>query len=181
MQWLNNGLNFLSGIRLYLLIGAVWAASLGGAYILGQRNQAEDSLETITRTITETVYVPVKEIQEVQVRNLETERRLQRELAQQRSENQELRNILNETPDTNPGVYLSVGDVCLLDAATASHPGATAPCPADISSYQERAPSDVELRSFIDTELLVRGQYNDLARRHDELVDWVERELINEP
>jgi hypothetical protein len=70
-------------------------------------------------------------------------------------------------------VVLDVRTVGLLDAA---REGRTVE-PAAGGDGAGQAPSDVTVEEFIDNDSEVVTLYKDLAVRHDELVDWAEREL----
>ena len=168
---LKNGIKSLGNSRTYLILGGtalvLALSSFGGGYLVGQRNESRRTTEEIVKT----VYVPVKEIQEVQVRNVEYERKLQEQLQANRVEAQSLRNQLASRP-VDRTCTLDPVNVGLLNEAIANGAPASAPSvPVDQSTTA--ALRDLELWA-VDAA----AQYNELATRHNSLVDWVDRELI---
>lgn len=172
-----------AGLRKTVLIGVLWALSLGaayaGGYLVGQRNLAvEQGVERVKEVIRWQEKEKIRRV-EVKVRDVERERVLQSQLDNVRAERDQLKDVLNAKPDLDPTVFLRLGDVRLLnDGATPGYLGGV-PDPARVAAYQEQAPSATSLRTFVGTELDIRSQYNELALRCDTLVDWVQRELID--
>jgi len=164
MQWLTNGLNFVKGLPnvVYLAIGAValLGVAYGGGYLVGSRAEARIQVEK--------VYVPVKEIQEVQVRNVQRERELQESLrlAQNRAASLQLR--LHNVPANNCAVDPDAVGV-LNEAIT----GSPATDPAGVPAGTSTTVTDLTNWSF---GAIV--QYNDVSTRYNALIDWVEDELI---
>ena len=164
MRWLTNGLNFVKGLpnAVYLAVGAValLGVAYGGGYLVGSRNEARIQIEK--------VYVPVKEIQEVQVRNIERERQLQEQLRQTSVVVSGLRQRLANVPANSCPVNPDV--VGVLNEAIAN--GA----PADPAGVTAGTATTVTQLTNWSLDAIV--QYNDVATRYNALIDWVEDELI---
>lgn len=163
-KWLSG----LSNARLYLIFAALSlsliAGSFGAGYLVGGRNEARVQIKEVEKRI----YVPVKEIQEVQVRNVEREKVLQQnlELADRNIAN--LQRRLDSRPvNTCPVDRTAVG---VLNEAITGTPQAD---PTGVDADQGTTVTDLTNWS-----LTAIAQYNDLATRHNALVDWVDDELI---
>jgi hypothetical protein len=172
MQWLNSGLNFLKGLPTNVYLGlaavALLAASFGTGYLVGSRNEARIQIERVE----ERVYVPVKEIQEVQVRNVERERQYQQQRDVARQEAARLREALQAVPDSSRTVTLDSRTVQLLNEAIAN--GA----PASPTGEPPREGATIAVSDLIDWAARATEQYNGTATQLNELIDWVEDELI---
>lgn len=163
--------DFLKGLsngKLYLIFAALSlsliAGSFGAGYLVGGRNEARVQIKEVEKRI----YVPVKEIQEVQVRNVERERELQAALQQSQVVVSGLRQRLEHVPvNTCPVSPSAVG---VLNEAITGTPQAD---PAGVVPDQGTTVTDLTNWS-----LTAIAQYNDLATRHNALVDWVDDELI---
>jgi hypothetical protein len=159
----------LSNARLTAFIGIAAAlciaGSFGGGYLVGSRNEARIQ----TREVLKTVYVPVKEIQEVQVRNVERERELQAEVVRNQQLVSTLRNDLRELAVDNRTLDARV--VSLLNEAIA---------PTDLTTDPTGVPVDpsTTITQYSNWGLDVIEQYNDTSVRYNALIDWVEEELI---
>jgi len=156
--------NGLSRYKLYLLAGAavlaVGAGLYGAGYLVGSRNEA--------RIVTKTLYVPVKEIQEVQVRNVDRERELAENLQLAVERNKTLQHRLSLVPvNSCPVSPVAVG--VLNEAITGSPQADPAGIPAD---------STTTVTDLTDWSLTAIGQYNEVSTRYNALIDWVEEELI---
>jgi len=163
-KWLGT----LSSGKLYLLAAGLSlvciAGAFGAGYLLGGRQEARYQ----TKEIVKTVYVPFKEIQEVQVRNVERERELQASLGQNQVLVDSLRKRL-ALVSTNlcPVAPDAVG---VLNEAITGTPEAN---PTGVDADQGTTVTDLT-----DWSLTVISQYNELRTRHNALVDWVDEELI---
>ena len=159
----------LSNAKLIAFIGVASllciAGSFGGGYLVGSRNEARIQ----TREVLKTVYVPVKEIQEVQVRNVERERVLEAQLASTRLANREIRAQLDLVAADNR--HLDARVVSLLNEAIA---------PTDPSTDPTGVPagSTTTVTDLTDWAFDATVQYNDTSARYNALIDWVEEELI---
>lgn len=169
---LSSFLGKFGGLRNTLIIAAVLVAthtSFGvGGYLMGQRNESRAQVETITKTI----YVPVKEIQEVQVRNVERERELQEQLSQSRSTAQSLRNQLANRPVPSDCTVVDPVNVGLLNEAI-DNGAPPSSAGVSVSEAGTVTPRDLELWA-VDAA----AQYNEVSARYNALIDWVEEELI---
>lgn len=169
MQWLTNGLSTLSNAKLTAFIGVAAAlciaGSFGGGYLVGSRNEARIQ----TREVLKTVYVPVREIQEVQVRNVERERVLEAQLATTRLANREIRERLDLVAADNHNLNARVVGL-LNEAITGTSP------PTDPTSVP--AGSTTTVTDLTDWAFDATVQYNELAIKHNALIDWIEEELI---
>lgn len=76
----------------------------------------------------------------------------------------------------DPSDQLDGHTVCLLNAARAGD-AAGAPCGSDAKSA---APSGVDVGTLIDSDADIAGRYNELATRHNALVDWVNEQLARQ-
>lgn len=192
---MNKLLSFATAYKKWLIIGAFLIAThLGafgyGIYTADLRNAEEAVAEAqadIAIAKNETVAVikaaDVATVQriEVKVRDLARERLLAAELQSARDERDNLQGILHAKPDFDPDCRVAVGDLRLLDDAARPSGGDAAggtPDPARVAAYQEQTPSAISCRAFVGAEIDVRVQYNDLAVRHDALIDWIEEEVI---
>lgn len=160
-----------SNLQLYAIAGGLSLALIGGSfaagYLIGGRNEARIQIKEVEKRI----YVPTKEIQEVQVRNVEREKQLAQQLQESRLEAQSIRNQLANRPVSNPFPIDPV-NVGLLNEAIAN--GApSGPTGVSVDQGATVATRDLELWA-VDAAT----QYNELAARHNALVDWVDRELI---
>lgn len=157
-------LSFVKGLPsvVYMAIGAaaLLGVAYGGGYLVGSRNEARIQIEK--------VYVPVKEIQEVQVRNVERERELQETIRTQRISQAALRRELGRLADDNR--TLNRDAVRLLNEAIAN---GAATDPAGVPAGTTTTVTQLTDWSF---DAIV--QYNDVATRYNALIDWVEEELI---
>ena len=158
----------LSDWQLYAIAGGLSLALIGGSfaagYLIGGRNEARIQIKEVEKRI----YVPTKEIQEVQVRNVERERELQASLAQSQQVVTKLQARLNAVPD-NPCVVDS-GAVGVLNEAITNGSAANPPgVPAG---------STTTVTDLTDWSLTAIAQYNDVSTRYNALIDWVEDELI---
>lgn len=171
MQWLTNGLKSLSNFQLLAVAGvlslACIAGSFGAGYLYGARQEARHQVKEITKT----VYVPVQEIKEVQVRNVQTERRLAEELKAISLEAESLRNELANRPN-DPACTVDPVNVRLLNAQIAN--GAPPGSPG-------QPVSETGTVTCRDLELWADGaatRYNRIAKQLTELIEWSDRELI---
>lgn len=186
---------FITAQKKWLLIAAFLTMTHLGAYGLGthhadMRNADRAVAEAkgdVTVAKNETVAVidagnvATIERVEVKVRDLARERLLSAQLQDARDERDELQGILNAKPDPDPDCRVAVGDLRLLNDAAGARGGDSvggASDPARVAAYQEPTPSTVSCRAFVGTEIDIRVQYNDLAARHDALIDWTEQEVI---
>lgn len=159
MQWLING---LSKYRTYLFVGLAGLVALGGAYgagyLVGGRNEARVQTVEVTKT--------VKEIQYVQVRNIEYERELQKALEQSRATTATLRARLNAVPvndcPVNPD---AVGVLNEAINPTANPPSVP-------------AGEGTTVTQLTDWSFDAIQQYNETALRYNKLIDWVEENLV---
>lgn len=171
MQWLTNGLKALSNWQMYAIAGGLSLALIGGSfaagYLIGGRNEARIQIKEVEKR----VYVPTKEIQEVQVRNVKLEQELAKQLQASRTEAQSIRNQLANRPASD-SCTIDPANVSLLNQAIAN--GAPSG-PAGVSADQGTtvACRDLELWAAD-----AATQYNEVATRNNALVDWVDRELI---
>lgn len=164
MQWPLSGVNQIVAA---VVVGlAIVGGSFGAGYLVGGRNEARIQIKEVEKRIE----IPVERIREVQVRNVEVERKLMADLAMARSTVGNLQARLDQYRpidcDLDPAV------VRLYNEAVSNHPSAD---PARVPDSEVNTPSvrDVE-RWTINTI----GQYNDLSIKHDALVNWVEKELV---
>lgn len=173
MQWLRNGLNFVKGLptNVYIALAAValMAGSFGAGYLVGGRNEARIQIREVEKRI----YVPVKEIQEVQVRNIERERQYQQQRDVARQEAARLREALQAVPDPSRDVTLDSRTVQLLNEAIAN--GA----PAGPSGEPFSEGQTVAVADLIDWAAVAIEQYNGTATQLNSLIDWVQEELID--
>lgn len=164
MQWLTNGLNFVKSLpsAVYMAIGAaaLLGVAYGGGYLVGSRNEARIQIEK--------VYVPVKEIQQVQVRNIERERQLQTELDRQERTTARLRDQLSRIPVNDCPVDAAA--IGVLNEAITGSPEAD---PAGVPVGEATTVTDLT-----DWSLSAIVQYNEVSTRYNALIDWVEDELI---
>lgn len=161
----------LSNWQLYALAAglslAVIGGSFAGGYLIGSRNEARIQIKEVEKRI----YVPTKEIQEVQVRNVQREQELAKQLQATRLEAQSIRNQLANRPVVDT-CSLDPVNVGLLNQAIAN--GApSGPTGVTPDQGATAATRDLELWA-VDAA----AQYNELAARHNGLVDWVQEELI---
>lgn len=158
----------LSNVQLYATVAGLslllLAGSFGGGYLLGARNESRHQVKEVTKT----VYVPVREIQEVQVRNVERETKLQTDLTTASGRIRRLEKELASIPRDDRTIDQRVTGV-LNEAIT----GGTPADPASVNADQSTTVTDLT-----DWALTAIAQYNELATRHNGLVDWVEDELI---
>lgn len=192
---MNRILTFAARYRAWLIGAALLAFTHAGAFGFGvlhaERGHAKQAVaeaQADVRTAqNETVAViehnngQAAERIEVKVRDLARERQLADQLQQARQERDALQEILYASPDPAPDCRVSVGDLRLLNnAATAGRSDADGGTsdPAFVAAAQEQTPSTVSCRDLVSGEIDVRVQYNELATRHDALVDWIEQELI---
>lgn len=164
--------NAFTKYRSYLLIALVSLGALGlsfgSGYLVGGRNEVRLQIKEVEKRI----YVPVKEIQEVQVRNVQREQQLQEQLETTRLAAQSLRSQLANRPVDGTCPTLDPVNVGLLNEAI------TNGAPSDPASV---APDQGQTAAVRDLELWAAdaaAQYNELATRHNGLVDWVQEELI---
>lgn len=83
--------------------------------------------------------------------------------------NAQTENSFVQSPVDNSDIFLTNGDVRLLNNIRAD----LAPDTASNSDGKGQAPSDVTVKDFIDNDSEVAQQYNELAKKHDVLVDYV--------
>lgn len=161
---LDKMLSFVKGLpsAVYMAIGAValLGVAYGGGYLVGSRNEARIQIEK--------VYVPVKEIQQVQVRNIERERQLEETIRTQRISQAALRGQLDRLADDNR--TLNADAVRLLNEAIAN---GAATDPTGVPAGEATTVTDFTNWAF---DATVR--YNDVSTRYNALIDWVEEELI---
>lgn len=159
------------GLRIMLALTILGAGfSIGFGVAQHQADQAQ------VKTVTKTVEVVKTQVVQQAIRDLAAEKKLQAQVAELTDERDFLQRVLNEKPDPDPGVYVRLGDVRLLNDA--ADPAANRTDPARVAAYQEQAYSTLALRPFVSAEVDLRSQYNTLAARCDALVDWVDRELV---
>lgn len=181
MQWLNNGVNFVSRFRTNIIVGAVILLALvvshTAAYQIGRSHgtvtEVRREARVQERRVVEYRDRLVTQTQRITVRNIERETVLTRRNTELQRTNRQLQEQLNAVPDPQPTVYLTNRDVCLLNQAalpiTGGTPSATdAACDADDPAA---APSPVTLRAFISTELDVRTIANGWR---EQLLGWQE-------
>lgn len=191
MQWLNNGVNFVSRFRTNFIIGAVVLVGLvishTAAYQIGRSHgtvqEVRQQVRTIERRAVEYRDRVVVQQQRITVRNVERETSLARTNEQLQRTNRTLREQLNATPDPQPTVYLTNRDVCLLNQAARPITGGTPSTPdsTGCSDDPAAAPSPVTLRAFVATELDVRTIANGWR---EQLLGWQEfarTELLTPP
>lgn len=186
-------LSFATNYRKWLIIGGILIASHGAMYGVGyiqaeraaQVQQVKEAKAT-TDTTVKAVVIKAAEAQaeriEVKVRDIKRETQLAAQIDTLRSERDALKDALNETPDRDPGVYLRVGDVRMLDRAARGAdygPSEGIPGASSLAAGEEQAASGVSLRQFVSFEADIRFQYRELAARNDALIDWVQKELID--
>lgn len=187
-------LGLVTKFKAYLIAGAaviaLAAGSYGAGYLKGENHvHAQDVKVAVAQGDQKTVAV-VKAANEDQaaeaaqkVRDLARERQFQATVDALQSQKDTLQRTLNAKTDPDPDCRVALGDVRMLDdAGTAGSGGGSAPQPADpavVAAYQEQAPSAVTCRALVSDEITVREQYGELAARHDGLVDWVQKELID--
>ena len=160
MLWLINGLN---KYRNYFIVGAVsiglLGASYGAGYLVGGRNEARVVTQEVTKT--------VKEIQYVQVRNIEYERELQKALDQSKSNAAALRTRLDARPVNSCPV--DAGVVGVLNEAidpAANPPGVPAGETTTVTQLTDWSFDAIQ-------------QYNEVSLRYNKLIDWVKENLID--
>lgn len=168
---IKSALDGIPHLTTVLLVIAMLIVSFGSGISFQMARDAKAEVKTITKTVTKERKVEV----ERKVRDVAVERKLQTQIQALAFQRDQLQKALYAKADPDPGVYLRLGDVRLLDAAAT---GKVVADPAREPAYQEQATSDVGLRSFVGTEVDIRFQYRELAQRCDTLVDWVERELV---
>lgn len=183
-MWTLPLLNLIPGnLRTAVIVGVLWALSLGAAYgagyLVGQRDHADQQTDQRVKEVIRWQEKEKEKRVEVKVRDVQRERELQATVQRITGERDKLQELLDAKPDPDPNVYVRLGDVRMLNDEAAPWNSVGVPDPARIASYQEQAPSTTSLRHFVGTELLVRAQYAELAARCDMLVDWVQRELID--
>lgn len=163
---LDKTLSFVKGLPnvVYMAIGAaaLLGVAYGGGYLVGSRNEARIQIEK--------VYVPVQEIQQVQVRNIERERELQETIRTQRISQAALRRELDRLADDNR--TLNADAVRLLNEAIAN---GAATDPTGVPADPTTTVTDLTDWAF---DAIV--QYNDVSTRYNALIDWVEDELIEQ-
>lgn len=185
----------LIGVAAVALLFAGASAYTAG-YFVGAADAAKAQAEALKedvkkaekkgdQKVAEVVKAQVKETQlrtERVVRDIARERALQSQISSLKDKNTQLQRLLNETPDPLPDCHVALGDVRLLNEA--STPASGGPDgqglsdPATVAALKERTPSTVTCRALISEEVAVRTRYVDLSARHDALVDWVEKELV---
>lgn len=168
-----NPILFLKGVPKsgYIAIAAVAGLSIafGAGYLTGGRNEARIQIEQVEKL----TYVPVKEIQEVQIRNVERERIYQQERDVARQEAARLRQALSDVPDPSRDITLDSRTVELLNEAIAN--GApTSPTGEPFSPGETIAVADL-----IDWSARAIEQYNGTAAQLNALIAWVQEELID--
>lgn len=142
--------------------------SFGGGYLLGGRQEARIQIVEKEKKVIEYV----DRIREVQVRNYEVEKQLQERvrLANERTSTLQSRLDSIVYPDC---AAVNYDVVRVFNEAVADHPG------ADASNVPDPEVTGVTLRDVDKHHLEAIARYNALSLRHDALVDWVEREIIN--
>ena len=155
--------NGLNKHRTYLIVGAIGVgllgASYGSGYLVGGRAEARKANQSVTQT--------VKEIQYVQVRNIEYERELQTALDKSRSNAAALRARLDSRPINSCPVDADV--VGVLNEAI--DPTAN---PAGVPAGETTTVTQLTDWSFDAIQ-----QYNEVSLRYNKLIDWVEENLID--
>lgn len=184
--------SFVSGWKLYLIAGAAALALLGGTfgagYLKGEGHAAQVEAKAAHVVASQQVQAVFKQDKLDQTervargqRDMTRENELQTQVDSLRTTNSSLQKVLYAKRDPYPDVHLSLGDVRMLnDAAKLDGVGAQGiPDPASVAAYQVETASDVSFRDLQADDLAIRGQYNELAVRHDKLVGWVQVELID--
>lgn len=163
-----NPVLFLQGVpkNVYVAIAAVavLSASFGAGYLTGGRNEARIQIKEVEKR----VYVPVKEIQQVQVRNIERERLLETRLAAANVANQSVRAQLDLVAADNRNLNSRV--VSLLNQTITGDPATD---PTGVPAGSTTTVTDLTDWAFDATV-----QYNDVSTRYNALIDWVDEELI---
>ena len=176
-------LGLLSPIKTKLIAGIAVLAALGlifgTGYAVGQRNYAAKESKAQQKEVVKFIEREREKRVEVKIRDVARERELNNKVEALTKQRDQLKEILSEKPGPDSNVRLRVGDVRLLNDAATGAVNDGVSDPARIAAYQEQAPSSITLRRYNETELQLRFQYNELAARHDKLVDWVQTELID--
>ena len=167
MQWLTNGVKFLSGYKMYLLAGVAAVGLYGSGYLVGSRNEARIQIKEVEKR----VMVPVVEYKEVQVRNVQRERDLAAQLAVSQKLVMDQRTRLNALPVNSCPIS---GDVVgLLNEAITGHD-----VPAHPTGIPTGSADSITATALTSWALDAIAQYNDVSTRYNGLIDWVEEELI---
>lgn len=166
MLWPMNGSR--SVIIAAVLMAASLGAAFGGGYLLGGRQEARIQIKEVEKKVTE--YVEV--VREVQVRNYEVEKRLAGDLQRSRQLASTLQDRLDNLPVPD-GCSVNLDVVRVFNEAVADHPG------ADPSSVPDAEVNPPSVRDVDRHHLTAIARYNELALKHDTLVDWIEREIVN--
>lgn len=186
-----SGLNFQK-LGIYVGVAAlIYGSGVATGVAIGAHQETKHVQTQVTKAEKKgehAVAAVVKEAQDAQVervlvkvRDLARETTLINQLDALSMERDNLKAQLDAKTDPDAGVRVRLGDLRLLDsAATGRCLGAEAGMadPACLAAHQEQAASDVSLRGLVRDGITVRAQYRELAQRHDALVDWVDRELI---
>jgi len=155
--------NGLTKYRAYLVVGAIGLCTVGAAYgtgyLVGQRNEARIETREVTKT--------VKEIQYVQVRNIEYERELQQELDRSRTQAADIKKRLSERPVNN----------CPVDAGVVGVLNEAINPTTNPTSVPDGSTTTVT--QLTDWSFDAIQQYNETALRYNKLIDWVEENLVD--
>lgn len=183
-------LSSLRNVILALLVGLL-VGGFGGYYTKGKFTEAD-----VVRRTVELRKADVVAVDQMQM----AEKRLQENISSSEENVQKIRKEIKrhvpfvQTPTAKPEVdagagkvvdlreagcperTLSVGVAGMLNAARAGRSFD----PAAWSNAESEAPSGITDQDFIDNDLEVVGQYHDLAKRHDALVDWVSQTVLKQ-
>lgn len=162
-----------------VILGSICAGFYFAGYANGESHaKTVQAVKTVEKVVTEYKQIEGQRI-EVVKRDLKRETELQSKLTVLETKNRNLEKILNAQPVESDECRLPVGTVRLLNAAKAgAHVSDQAELsdPSGVAAYQERTPSTISCRVFSLDAIAVYAQYNELAERHDMLVDWVKTE-----
>ena len=129
MQWPLSGVNQIVAAVIAGL--AIAGGSFGAGYLVGGRNEARIQIKEVEKE----VEVIVERVREVQVRNVEVERKLQQDLAAARLSNSALQSRLDQYRPVDCDLDPSV--VRLYNEAVSGHPRAD---PARIPDSEVNTP-----------------------------------------
>lgn len=189
----SKALSVIKNHRAWLIGAAVLAAShtamYGAGYLHAERKAAaEQVLKAEQRGNAQVAAVVKQETKaqaeriEVKVRDIKREQQLAAQIETLRAERDALKEAIYENPDPAADFVVGPGYLSLLnDAARGGDSRATSGVSGapGFAAGQEQAPASLPLRDVVAFEADIRFQYRELATRHDALVDWVYRELID--
>lgn len=162
---------------------AISAASFGAGWMVHSNmaaKAAEQGQKVAVRQVIKEVQVRDEVERRVYVEDLARVRALEAEKSRLTTQVAALQKEVDQYVPEIPGsAYLSRGAVSLLDQAALG--SAATGSPTAIAAVEDTAPSDVSWRAFVSHEIDLRGRYNQARAQCNELIDWVETNVVNKP